>query len=124
MKLPSTEELTMVLVTRADLKLSKGKLAAQCGHAVMECTLRARKDSPRGLDRYRREGARKIVCKATDENALKQILGRAKSAGLVCYLVKDAGHTEIPPGTVTVVGIGPGPRSEIDKITGDLQLVG
>jgi len=39
-------------------------------------------------------------------------------------LVKDAGHTEIPPGTVTVVGIGPGPRSEIDKITGDLQLVG
>ena len=114
----------MVLVTRSDLKLSKGKLAAQCGHAVMECTLRARKDSPRGLDRYRREGARKIVCKVADENSLKQILGRAKSAGLVCYLVKDAGHTEIPPGTVTVVGIGPGPRSEIDKITGDLQLVG
>ena len=124
MKLSQTEELTMVLVTRADLKLSKGKLAAQCGHAVMECTLRARKDSPRGLGRYRREGARKIVCKVADENSLKQILGRAKSAGLVCYLVKDAGHTEIPPGTVTVVGIGPGPRSEIDKITGDLQLVG
>ena len=52
------------------------------------------------------------------------ILSRAKKAGLVCYLVKDAGHTEIPPGTETVVGIGPGSRREIDKITGDLPLVG
>ena len=122
--LPTTEELTMVLVTRADLKLSKGKLAAQCGRAVMECTVRAKKAIPRNLDRYRREGARKIVCKAEDDVALKSILGQAKSADLVCYLVKDAGHTEIPPGTITVVGIGPGPRSEIDKITGNLQLVG
>ena len=32
--------------------------------------------------------------------------------------------TEIPPGTETVVGIGPGPRDEIDKITGQLSLVG
>ncbi len=124
MKLSPTDEITMVLVTRADLKLSKGKLAAQCGHAVMECALRAKKESPRSLDRYRREGARKIVCKAPDEESLRKILSHAKKAELVCYLVKDAGHTEIPPGTVTVVGIGPGPRSEIDKITGDLQLVG
>tara|TARA_Y100001970_G_scaffold216830_1_gene265503 strand:+ start:12738 stop:13112 length:375 start_codon:yes stop_codon:yes gene_type:complete len=124
MILPTTEELTMVLVTRADLKLSKGKLAAQCGHAVLECTVRAKKTAPRDLDRYRRGGARKIVCKVEDEIKLKSILSQAKSAGLVCYLVKDAGHTEIPPGTVTVVGVGPGPRSEIDKITGNLQLVG
>jgi len=41
----------------------------------------------------------------------------------VTYLVSDAGHTEIPAGTVTVVGIGPGPRSSIDAITGDLSLV-
>ena len=114
----------MVLVTRADLKLSKGKLAAQCGHAVMECALRAKKESPRELDRYRREGARKIVCKAADEEALRKILAHAKSAGVIAYLVKDAGHTEIPPETVTVVGLGPGPRGEIDKITGHLQLMG
>jgi PTH2 family peptidyl-tRNA hydrolase len=121
--LSRTEEITMVLVTRADLKLSRGKLAAQCGHAVAECVLRARKVSPRTLDRYRRDGGRKIVCKAPDEDSLRRILGRAKSAGLVTYLVSDAGHTEIPAGTVTVVGIGPGPRSSIDAITGDLSLV-
>ncbi len=123
MKLPQADEITMVLVTRADLKLSKGKLAAQAGHAVMECTLRAKKESPRTLDRYRREGARKIVCKVPDEDSLRKTLGHAKKAGLISCLVKDAGHTEIPPGTVTVVGIGPGPRSDIDKITGRLSLV-
>ena len=58
-----------------------------------------------------------------DEESLRKTLGHAKKAGLISYLVKDAGHTEIPPGTVTVVGIGPGPRSDIDKITGQLSLV-
>jgi len=113
----------MVLVTRDDLQLSKGKLAAQCAHASSQCVLLAKKVSPRSLDNYLRFGARKIVCKAPDLVSLKKAYSRAKKAGLVCHLVTDAGHTEIPPGTETVVGIGPGPRKEIDKITGDLPLV-
>ena len=121
--MPPTDEITMVLVTRADLNLSKGKLAAQCGHATMECTIRAKKEAPRNLDRYRREGARKIVCKVADAVSLRKVMAQAKKAGLICYLVVDAGHTEIPAGTETVVGIGPGPRSEVDKITGQLSLV-
>ena len=42
----------MVLVTRADLNLSKGKLAAQCGHAVSECVLKASYKEPKTLKRY------------------------------------------------------------------------
>ncbi|HJM18159.1 MAG TPA: peptidyl-tRNA hydrolase Pth2 [Candidatus Thalassarchaeaceae archaeon] len=121
--MPRTEELTMVLVTRNDLHLSKGKLAAQCSHAAAECILTARRSIPRELDRYMRDGARKVVCKVEDVVSLKKIYTLAKRSDLVCFLVKDAGHTEIPPGTETVVGIGPGPRKEIDKITGDLKLV-
>ncbi len=118
-----TEELTMVLVTRQDLQLSKGKLAAQCAHASAECVLSAKRKNPRTLDQYLRRGARKIVCKVPDLVSLKQVYSKAKKAGLVCQLVTDAGHTEIPPGTETVVGIGPGSRDEIDKITGQLSLV-
>jgi len=121
---PPTKELTMVLVTRQDLQLSKGKLAAQCAHASAECVLSAKRSSPRSLDRYLSRGARKIVCKVPDLVSLKEVHSRAKKAGLVCHLVTDAGHTEIPPGTETVVGIGPGPRDQIDKITGHLSLVG
>ena len=119
-----TDELTMVLVTRQDLQLSKGKLAAQCAHASADCVLSAKRSNPRALDQYLRRGARKIVCKVPDLISLKQVYSRAKKAGLGCQLGTDAGHTEIPPGTETVVGIGPGPRGEIDKITGQLSLVG
>ena len=113
----------MVLVTRSDLKLSKGKLAAQCGHAVAECVLKAKREQPRMLKRYMSEGARKIVCETSDIESLRRLFGDARVCGLVCYMVTDAGHTEIPAGTVTVLGIGPGPRSEIDALTSSLPLV-
>ena len=121
--MPQNEEQTMVLVTRQDLKLSKGKLAAQCSHAAVHCALVAKRQAPRELDRYQKNGARKIVCKVPDLHSLKDVYIRGKKAGIVSYLVTDAGHTEIPPGTETVVGLGPGPRSEIEKITGNLSLV-
>jgi hypothetical protein len=31
---------------------------------------------------------------------------------------QDAGRTEVEPGTRTVLGIGPAPKADIDKITG------
>ena len=121
--MPQTNELTMVLVTRSDLALSKGKLAAQCSHATAECILKAKRTAPKILEKYRTDGARKIVCSTGNLDSLKRIFGEANEAGLICYMVKDAGHTEIPSGTVTVVGIGPGPRSSIDQITSSLPLV-
>ena len=116
-------ELTMVLVSRNDLKLSSGKLAAQCSHATAECILKAKKSTPRELDRYLREGARKIICKTDNLQSMKEIYKKAKKLNLISYMVTDAGHTEIPPGTITIVGIGPGPRKKIDKITGTLSLM-
>jgi PTH2 family peptidyl-tRNA hydrolase len=113
----------MVLVTRNDLNLSIGKLAAQCSHATAECVLKAKRQSPQILDKYLKTGARKIVCATSNVDSLRKIFGEAKDAGLICYMVKDAGHTEIPAGTVTVVGIGPGIRKSIDKITSSLPLV-
>ena len=116
-------EVTMVLVTRDDLKLSKGKLAAQCSHAAVNCAIKARKKAVRLYERWNNVGARKIVVRADDEAHLRQLYAKALTAGLVCDLVKDAGHTEIPPGTVTVLGIGPSPRLAVDAITGDLTLL-
>ena len=116
-------EVTMVLVTRDDLKLSKGKLAAQCSHAAVNCAIKARKKAVRLYERWNNVGARKIVVRADDESHLRQLYAKALTAGLVCDLVKDAGHTEIPPGTVTVLGIGPSPRLAVDAITGDLKLL-
>ena len=110
------ESLTMVLVTRKDLKLSSGKLAAQCSHAAVECALKASRECPNHLDSWRENGARKIVVEAPNLDALKRLFGAAQADDIVCYMVRDAGHTEIPAGTVTVVGLGPGPRGSIPSV--------
>ena len=113
---------TMVLVVRSDLKLSAGKIVAQTGHAAVEVALKAKRNESDLLTRWRSEGARKIALKTPDENSLKRLYGEATDAGLVTYLVKDAGHTEIPPGTLTVVGIL-GPRRSVDILVGELSLL-
>ena len=112
----------MVLIVRTDLKLSAGKIVAQTGHAAVEVALKAKRNEADLLARWRNEGARKIALKVPDEDTLKRLFGEATEAGLVAYLVKDAGHTEIPPGTLTVVGIL-GPRRAVDALVGELSLL-
>ncbi len=112
---------TMVLVARKDLKLSTGKLAIQCAHAAASCALMAVKNEKRLFERWKNNGARKICLQVEDLQSLHTVAGQAQSANLITYIVKDAGHTEIPPGTVTVLGIGPGPRRSIDAIVRDLK---
>jgi len=117
----SHNETTMVLIARKDLKLSAGKLAVQCAHAATSCTLVAIKSEKRLLERWKNSGARKICLQVEDLPSLQILAGQAQSANLITHIVKDAGHTEIPAGTITVLGIGPGPRRSIDALVQDLK---
>ena len=115
--------MKLVVVARQDLKLSKGKLAAQVGHASVDCALKAMKHDRRAFDAWHASGQKKTVVKAADERTLFELKAVAERAGLSVALIKDAGHTEIPPGTVTVLGVGPGDDTTIDKVTGHLSLL-
>jgi PTH2 family peptidyl-tRNA hydrolase len=53
----------------------------------------------------------------------EQLEAQALQAGLPCYLVHDAGRTQIPAGSQTVLAIGPAPKSKINEITGHLKLL-
>ena len=117
----TAEDPSMVLIARKDLKMSAGKLAVQCSHAAVTCTLNARKSHARLVERWKNGGARKICLRADDLETLQRLAGQAQAAGLVTTLVKDAGHTEVPPGTITVLGIGPAPRRAIDALVSDLK---
>ena len=48
---------------------------------------------------------------------------KAEQLKIAAYLIEDAGHTEIPAGTKTVLGLGPAPSNIIDQVTGDLPLL-
>lgn len=113
----------LVVVIREDLKLSCGKVAVQVAHAAVECVLKSKKSKNIWLDSWLREGQRKVVVRAKNLRELYELEFKAKSLGLITSLIKDAGLTEVPPGTVTCLGIGPGPEEVINKVTGSLPLL-
>ena len=55
--------------------------------------------------------------------ASKSVIGKAEHLKIVSHIIIDAGHTEIPAGTKTVLGIGPAPNNIVDQITGALPLL-
>lgn len=112
-----------VIVVRKDLKLSKGKLAVQVAHAAVTAAEQCRKGNLEWFKSWFSEGQKKVVVEVENLEALLLHYQMAKDAGLPAALIEDAGLTEIPPGTVTCVGIGPAPSELVDKITGKLKLV-
>ncbi|XP_070773870.1 peptidyl-tRNA hydrolase 2, mitochondrial isoform X2 [Enoplosus armatus] len=115
-------EFKMILVVRNDLKMGKGKVAAQCSHAAVSAYKQVQRRNPELLKQWEYCGQPKVVVKAPDEDTLIDMLGHAKEVGLPVSLIQDAGRTQIAPGSRTVLGIGPGPADLIDRVTGDLKL--
>ncbi|MBS3169246.1 peptidyl-tRNA hydrolase Pth2 [Candidatus Woesearchaeota archaeon] len=112
--------LKQVILVRQDLKLPKGKLAAQAAHASVEAVL---KSDPKNVKAWRNEGMAKIVLKVKDEKELIAYFQKAKECGLVSSLITDAGRTVVAPGTKTCAAIGPAEEEEIDALTGTLSLL-
>ncbi len=112
----------MVVAIRTDIRLSPGKMAVQVAHAAVSCALSARKNNDRWFKAWFREGQKKVVVKGGNLRELYILKNSAEGLGLPTSIVQDAGLTEIEPGTVTCLGIGPGPSPEVDKVTGSLPL--
>lgn len=112
-----------VIAFRSDLKMSKGKIAAQAGHAAVSAAEEARKRNKDWLNEWVKEGQCKVVVKVKNEKELLTLEKQAKELALPCALIIDRGLTEIPPGTTTCLGIGPAPAEKIDKLTGKLPLL-
>ena len=113
----------MVIVTRQDLKLSSGKLAAQVAHAAVACALLTKKNKPEWFRKWQDEGGKKAVVKVETEREFYPLKEKAETLGIATNIVVDAGQTEIPVGTKTVLGIGPAPDALIDQGTGGLSLL-
>jgi len=116
-------EYKMVIVTRKDLKLSPGKLAAQVAHAAVDCALSTKKNNSKWFKKWHEEGGKKVITKVEALDDFFVLKEKAEELKISSCIIEDAGHTEIPRGTKTVLGIGPGPSNLIDQITGELHLL-
>ncbi|XP_046335129.2 peptidyl-tRNA hydrolase 2, mitochondrial-like [Haliotis rufescens] len=116
-------EYKMVIVVRTDLKMGKGKIAAQCAHAAVAGAEKAFRNNQDHLYKWRSSGQPKVVVKTDDEPSLLALAKSAQSAGLTTSIIQDAGRTQIAPGSRTVLGVGPGPSELVDRVTGHLKLL-
>lgn len=136
----NNDPIVLYLVVREDLNMSRGKIAAQIGHAVQTVLMKyfqLQLLSTKKLEQlhlvsdndhihiketteWMEKGlSTKIVLSANEKNwnALKQEMGKN------CFIVKDAGKTEIEPNTETTIVIWPQHKSGVSNIIKHLPLL-
>ena len=112
-----------VIVLRKDLKLGKGKLAAHTAHASLAAYRKASKSHKEVVEEWVAGGEKKVVVSVNSESELLELFELVKRKGIPCELIRDAGLTQISPGTITALGIGPWDEEELDLLTGHLKLL-
>jgi PTH2 family peptidyl-tRNA hydrolase len=116
-------EYKMCIVLRMDLGMSTGKLIAQACHAAVGASELGKKENHKAWRRWRDEGAKKVALEAESLEEIEGLAEKAEELDIVNILIQDAGHTEVPPGTVTALGLGPDRSDLLDKVTGSLPLI-
>ena len=109
--------MKQAIVARTDIGMGQGKLAAQVAHAALSAYEDADERTRRA---WKGEGQKKVVLKGSGESQLFELADAAERAGLPNAIVRDAGHTQLEPGTVTALAVGPGDDDAMERVTGDL----
>ena len=125
--LDESDDLKMVFLVRQDLKMGAGKIAAQVAHAaiglyddILEGENIYQKTA---LNNWFNYGQKKVVLKVNDLNMMLEVVKKCKKLKLQYCLISDAGHTQIPEGSITVLGIGPDISEKINDVTGTFKLM-
>src|SRR3954468_22080274 len=112
--------MKQVIVVNQALDLPTGKLAAQVAHAAIGAFLAA---SHAAQAAWLEAGMPKIIVYGTHDAALLELEMIAQKRHIPNCVIRDAGRTVVPAGTITCLGLGPAPAASIDRLTGLLPLV-
>jgi len=113
--------MKQAIIIRTDLKMGKGKLAAQAAHASLGAYKKAGFFAKK---KWETSGQKKVVLKVNSEKEMKELYRKALSKkGFNPELIRDAGKTQIPEGSMTALAFGPCEDDKIDSITSNLKLL-
>lgn len=85
----------LVLCVRSDLKMQKGKIAAQVGHATLEAYKEARRRHPQALKTWEGQAQPKIALQVPSRDHAMRLQNAAKRLNLTTSVVYDAGRTQV-----------------------------
>ncbi|XP_048346788.1 probable peptidyl-tRNA hydrolase 2 [Sphaerodactylus townsendi] len=114
----------MVFVVNMELSMGTGKIAAQVGHAAIGLfQLMQEKSTQKDMTaQWEEHGAKKVVLQGSSTDQLLEMHALALSLELPTYLVQDAGRTQVPTGSHTVLAIM-GEEEMVNMVTGKLKLL-
>jgi PTH2 family peptidyl-tRNA hydrolase len=113
-------ELKQVILVRTDLKMPKGKLAAQVAHASVDAVLNSKKKI---VKLWKSQGMKKVCLKVNSLDELLKFVDAAQINSLQIAIITDAGKTFFKESTTTCAAIGPNFSNKIDVITKDLKML-
>ncbi|KAH9528377.1 hypothetical protein DERF_002330 [Dermatophagoides farinae] len=114
----------MVFIVNSELTMGVGKIAAQVAHSALglhRLLLQHQSKYGESLLCWNEYGETKIVLRGENTNHLVELEHKAIALDLPCYMVHDAGKTQVKSGSTTVLAIF-GSNKLIDQITGQLKL--
>ncbi len=105
--------------------MGRGKIAAQAAHAAVTAVLAAQRAAGRRPDLagWLADGQPKVVLRVGSAAELAEIAAAASAAGLPAEIIRDAGRTQLAPGTATCCAVGPAEAARVDAVTGGLALL-
>lgn len=110
----------MCIVVRKDVDMGKGKLAGQVAHAACSAVINGNETL---VKFWYEEGQKKVVMKVDSLDELLSAIKEAEQRGLECVLIRDAGKTQLEPGTITCFSCGPFKESEYPNLFKNLKLL-
>jgi len=116
-------EYKQVILVRMDIGMGTGKKCVQSCHASVSSSDLVRTRNKTVWKQWMNTGQKKVVLKIKSVDDLLFIYNKILKEKIPCFLVQDAGLTQLEPGTITALGIGPAEANRLDKISGKLKLL-
>lgn len=99
------KDIKMVFFVRQDLKMGKGKIGSQCGHASIGLYKKLINSKNLLLNDWEINGSKKIVLKVQNENDFSYIIKYCQENNILFHEVIDAGKTQIEKNSRTIISI-------------------